>query len=89
MVVLYRPNSEFARGVEEFVRDLQHQEGVDERHLEVLDFDSRDGSATASLYDIMSQPAILVTADDGGYVKHWQGDLPMTREVAGYIFSFS
>jgi hypothetical protein len=88
VVVLYRPNSEFARGVENFVRDLQTQHGLDAQHLQVLDYDSRDGFAMAMLYDIMAQPAILVTNDDGSYVKHWQGDLPSTEEVAGYVFSY-
>jgi len=89
LLVLYRPNSEFARQVEGFVRDLQTMHNIDERHVQVLDFDSREGSATASLYDLMSQPAILVIGDDGGYVKDWQGpDLPLLSEVAGYIIQY-
>jgi len=89
LLVLYRPNSEFARQVEGFVRDLQTIHNVDERHVQVLDFDSREGSATASLYDLMSQPAILVIGDDGGYVKDWQGpDLPLLSEVAGYVIQY-
>ncbi len=89
MLVLYRPNSEYARVVEEFVHDLQTQHNIDEKHLQVLDFDSREGAAMASLYDVITQPAILVIADDGGYVKNWDGtNLPRTEEVAGYIFSF-
>jgi hypothetical protein len=89
VVVLYRPNSEYARQVEEFVRGLQTQHNVDERHLQVLDYDSREGAATASLYDVMSQPSILVIGDDGGYVKSWAGgNLPLMEEVAGYTFSY-
>ena len=89
MVVLYRPNSEFARAVESFVSDLQSQHGMDERKLEVLDYDSRDGYAMASLYDIIEHPAILVIGNDGSYIKHWQGStLPRAEEVAGYSFSF-
>jgi hypothetical protein len=89
VLVLYRPNSEFARRVEEFIHDLQTMHNVDERHLEVLDYDSREGSATASLYDVMSQPGIVVVGDDGAYVKSWQGDdLPLLDEVAGYTISY-
>lgn len=89
VLVLYRPESEFARRVEEFVHDLQAQHELDERHLEVLDYDSREGSATASLYDVMTQPSVLVLNDDGSYVKHWEGsDLPRLEEVTGYTFSF-
>lgn len=89
MLVLYRPNSEFARGVEEFVRDLQSRHTVDEHQLEILDYDSREGAATASLYDVMAQPTILVVGDDGSYVKSWEGSqLPQLDEIAGYTFSY-
>jgi hypothetical protein len=88
VLVLYRPNSEFARSIEEFVHDLQRRHNIDERRLQVLDYDSRDGSALASLYDILVQPAIVVTGDDGGYVKHWQGnELPRLDEVASYAIT--
>jgi hypothetical protein len=89
VLVLYRPNSEYARRVEEFVHDLQQRHNVDERHLQILDYDSREGSSMASLYDIMTQPSIVVIGDDGGYVKSWTGaELPLLDEVAGYTFSF-
>jgi hypothetical protein len=89
VLVLYRPNSEFARQVEEFIHDLQTRHNVDERHLEVLDYDSREGSAMASMYDVMSQPSIVIIADDGGYVKSWEGTaLPLLEEVVGYTVSY-
>lgn len=88
VVVLYRPDSEFARSVEDFLRDLRQVHDVDERHLEVLNYDSREGSTMASLYDVMTQPAVLIVGDDGSYVKHWEGgDLPLEQEVAGYVYS--
>lgn len=89
VLVLYRPNSEFSRSVEEFIHDLQTRHNIDDHHLEVLDYDSREGAATASLYDVMAQPSVVVTADDGAYVKSWQGgDLPLLEEVAGYTISY-
>lgn len=89
VLVLYRPNSEFSRRVEEFVHDLKTRHDLDDRHLELIDIDSREGSATASLYDIMTYPSVLVVGDDGSYVKSWEGDdMPMLDEVAGYTFSF-
>jgi hypothetical protein len=89
VLVLYRPNSEFARRVEEFVHDLREVHNVDERHLEVLDYDSREGAATASMYDVMTQPSIVVTDDAGTYVKSWVGEqLPLLEEVAGYTLSY-
>jgi hypothetical protein len=83
VLVLYRPNSEHGREVEEFIHDFQIRHR-DER-LEVLNIDTRDGSATASLYDVMRYPAILVLQTDGYLQKSWQGDqLPMMDEVASY-----
>lgn len=85
MLVLYRPNSEYARTVETFVHDLQ-QRLTTRAKLEIMNIDSRDGSATASLYDIMQNPAILVLQNDGYLHKSWQGQEvpPLLDEVAGY-----
>jgi hypothetical protein len=83
VLVLYRPNSEHGRLVEEFIHDFQsrHQ---DER-LEIMNIDSRDGAATASLYDVLQYPAILVLQNDGYLQKSWIGDsMPLIDEVAGY-----
>ena len=89
VLVLYRPNSEFARQVEEFVQGLQVRHHIDERHLQILDYDSREGAATASMYDVYSQPVVLIIGDDGTYIKHWEGSaLPMLSEVASYTFDF-
>lgn len=83
VVVLYRPNSEHSRIIEEFVHDFQHRH-QDEK-LESLNVDSREGSATASLYDVMQYPAILVLQNDGYLQKIWQGDeMPLMDEVAAY-----
>ncbi|HVI60967.1 MAG TPA: hypothetical protein VM535_02295 [Candidatus Saccharimonadales bacterium] len=83
VVILYRPNSEHGRLVEDFIHDFQSRHGT--HHLEVLNIDSRDGSATASLYDIMQHPAILVLQDNGYVQKVWMGEtLPLMDEVAAY-----
>lgn len=83
VLVLYRPNSEHGRVVEEFIHDFQRRH-ADER-LEILNIDTRDGSATASLYDVVQYPAILVLQDDGYVQKLWAGDsLPLMDEVASY-----
>jgi hypothetical protein len=83
VLILYRPNSEHGRLVEEFIHDFQARHQSD--HLEVLNIDTRDGSATAALYDVMEYPAILVLQSDGGVQKIWQGGtLPLMDEVAAY-----
>ena len=86
LLILYRPNSEHATEVESFVRDFQHQYDVG-RKLELLSLNTRDGAATASLYDVMMYPAILVLANDGSVLNLWQGKpLPLMDEVAGYTY---
>ena len=54
--------------------------------IETMNVDSREGSATASLYDIMQYPAVLVTQDNGSLHKLWMGPEvpPMLDEVISY-----
>lgn len=89
VLILYRPHSEHATEVEMFVRDFEQQHHLDEGKLELVSVDTRDGSATAALYDIWSFPTIMVVADgDRRLVKLWQGKpLPLMNEVAGYLNS--
>ena len=83
MLVIYRPNSEYGRIVEEFIHDFQQRH--QQERLEVLNIDSRDGSATASLYDIMQHPAILVISNDGSMQQSWVGAaLPRMDDVLAY-----
>ena len=83
ILVLYRPNSEHGRVIEEFIRDYQRRHQAD--HMEALSLDTREGSATATLYDIVQYPAILVMQNDGSVQKVWQGEtLPLMDEVAAY-----
>lgn len=86
IVVLYRPDSEYSRIVETFVHDYKrtHEDGK----MELMNIDSRDGTAMMSLYDIVQQPAILALRDDGSVLNSWQGpDLPLMDEVAAYAYS--
>ncbi|MGH7142285.1 MAG: hypothetical protein ACREF5_02330 [Candidatus Saccharimonadales bacterium] len=86
VLILYRPNSEEARSVESFIRDFQNRHNTGQ--LEVLDVNSRDGYAMATLYDVMSYPAVLALRDDGSILKSWQGEmLPLMDEVAYYTYS--
>lgn len=86
VMVLYRPDSEHGRQVDNFIHDFKdrHEDG----QLEVLNIDSREGSAMASLYDVMQYPAILALRNDGSVLKMWEGgDLPLMDEVAYYTFN--
>ncbi|HET8709119.1 MAG TPA: hypothetical protein VFL85_02455 [Candidatus Saccharimonadales bacterium] len=86
VLIIYRPNSEHGRQVEDFIRDFKerHENG----RLEVLNVDSREGNATATLYDVMQYPAILALRNDGSVLKMWEGgELPLMDEVAYYTFN--
>ena len=86
VLILYRPDSEHARLVEEFIHEYKSREG--DRHLEVLNIDTRDGSAAATLYDVLQYPAILVIQNDGTIQRSWEGDrLPLIDEVVAYARS--
>jgi hypothetical protein len=85
LLILYRPNSEHSTYIEEFAHDFQSRHDIGKK-LELISLNTRDGAATASLYDIMAYPAILVLADDGSVLNAWEGDtLPLMDEVAGYM----
>lgn len=83
VVVLYRPNSDHSRTVEEFVQDFQRMYA--DKRLELVSLDTRDGASTASLYDVMQYPAVLALSNDGQVLQEWEGQmLPRTTEVAYY-----
>lgn len=83
-VVLYRPNSEFARTVEEFVHSFEERSfGV---KAEVMEFDTKEGQAKAALYGVMQHPALLALRDDGELLKTWEGpQMPLMDEVLAYL----
>jgi len=69
--------------VEEYVRDFES------RHLaiklELLSLETREGSATATIYDVVRYPALLVMRDDGTLQNMWEDEsFPRIDEVLGY-----
>ncbi len=85
--VLYRAKSDHARQLEEFLREFERRQA--RQHLEIIDIDTREGTATASLYDILAYPAILALTDDGQLLKSWVGEEvpPLIDELAYYVHS--
>lgn len=81
--MLYRPNSECARAVEEFAREFARR--YPDKKIDLISVDTRDGSATASLYDILKYPAVLALSDDGRVIHEWhEQTLPLLNEVSYY-----
>lgn len=85
IVILYRPNSEFARPVEEFAHDIERQQNV---KPELVSIDTREGALMGETYDITDYPAILATRESGEMLQMWIGPtLPLMNEVAAYANS--
>ncbi|GAC1392471.1 MAG: hypothetical protein NVSMB46_08460 [Candidatus Saccharimonadales bacterium] len=83
LTIIYHPQSEFARSVEEFEHDMKNRTAA---KIELVSLETKEGAAVASLYDIMQYPAILALRDDRQLVKSWQGPiLPLLDEVRGYL----
>ncbi len=82
IIILYRPESEHARRVEEYVADFQRFHPGEE--IEMLNIDSIDGSRTAQLYGVMEHPAVLALANDGVVQQQWEGvdRLPLMNDLA-------
>jgi hypothetical protein len=84
IVVLYRPESEDAREIEEYLADFQrfHPGEV----LDTFNIDSIEGSEIAHLYGIMEHPTILALKDDGQMQQMWTGidKLPLMNDLAYY-----
>lgn len=86
VLVLYKPNSEHGRMVEEYVRDYK-QAGHNGK-IQLINVNTRDGSNTAVLYDVMEYPTILVTRIDGSIIRSWSGStLPLQSDVASYVYA--
>ncbi|MHB1865131.1 MAG: hypothetical protein ACYCPS_03125 [Candidatus Saccharimonadales bacterium] len=84
VLVIYRPNSDHGRLVEEFISNL-NSSGFTGK-VEVVNIDSREGSSAATLYDVTRYPAVLALRDDGMLQHLWQGlDLPLVNEVESYV----
>jgi hypothetical protein len=81
--ILYHPDSEFARSVEEYATIFERERGT---KIDLVSLETVEGAEMAKLYDIVRYPAVLAIADNGQIQKAWQGEmLPIKDEVAGYL----
>lgn len=82
-VIIYHPNSEHARIIEEYVHDFTR---INSKKIDLLSLETREGAAEATMYDIVRYPALMVLDDSGSLHKVWQGEaMPLMNEVAGYL----
>ncbi len=82
VIVLYRPNSEHSRQVDEFVHDFLRVEPS--RSVDIVDVDSPDGVAKCELYDIVEYPSVIALNNAGAMLKSWSGSLPLMDELSYY-----
>ncbi len=81
--IVYKPNSEHARQVTDYLRDFERHTG---RKLDEVDPDTRDGDSLCRVYDIVEYPTIVATDDDGVLQTMWRGlPLPLMDEVSYYV----
>lgn len=85
--MFYRQNFEHTRKVEEYLRDLMRLHDIHEEDIRIINPDTRDGAADASMYDVVSFPGVVVTDANGQFVHSWYGELPLMDELMSYAFS--
>ncbi len=82
VVVVYKPDSEYARAVTDWLRDFERQTG---KKLEEIDPDSRSGASLCRSYDVVEYPTLLALDDNGQLQNMWRGTmLPTISEVSYY-----
>ena len=82
VTIVYKPESEHARTVEEYLRDFSKQTG---RELDTLNPDTQEGADICRVYDIVEYPTIVAVSDEGQLQNSWRGlPLPTISEVSYY-----
>lgn len=82
VLVAYRTESDHARNVVDFLRDLKRQTGYE---LEEVNPDTREGAEICRVYDIVEYPTIIAISADGAQQAMWRGlPLPTISEVGYY-----
>lgn len=83
VVALYRPRSDHARTVEDFAKDFERTNRNSK--VELISVDTRDGAATASLYDVVRYPTFLALQNDGQLLKDWPvPPMPRVSDISYY-----
>lgn len=84
VLIFYRPNSEHARKVEEFMHDFGRL--YPDAPITTLDVDSVNGIQQAEIYDVVQYPTLLALSNDGTTLQRWDsGLMPLMNELAYYI----
>lgn len=82
-IVVYKEETDYARQVDDFLRDFTRQTG---HELETINPDTPDGASFCRAYDIVEYPSIVAISDNGAMQQMWRGmPLPTISEVSYYV----
>lgn len=82
VVVVYKPESDHAREVTDFLRDFNKRTG---KQIEEIDPERRFNEGFLQAYDIVEYPTMIALSDDGRVLNTWRGrPLPQIDEVSYY-----
>lgn len=83
VVVVYKPNSDHARAVTDWLRDFNRQTG---KTVSEIDPDTKEGAELCRNYDIVEYPTIVAFDSSGALQNMWRGRmLPTISEVSYYF----
>lgn len=86
IVILYHPQSEHGRIIEEYLHEFTARNP--EVTFDALSVDTREGANIATLYGVMQYTSMLALRDDGSVAKSWEGlPLPLMNEVAYFTIA--
>jgi len=81
-VVVYKEQTDYARMVDEYLRDFERQTG---HKIETMDPDTREGTMFCRTYDIVEYPSIVALDDNGQLQNIWRGtSFPTINELSYY-----
>ncbi len=82
-VIVYKPISEHARTVEEYMHDFYRRTA---RNIDTIDPETKHGIAFCQMYDVVEYPTVIATGEDGQMLNMWRGlPLPTIDEVSYYV----
>ena len=82
VMVVYKTESDYARRVIDFMRDIKHQTGYE---MEEINPDTREGTNICRNYSIVEYPTIVAVNHEGVLQNMWRGlPLPTISEVGYY-----
>ncbi|MEI6750997.1 MAG: hypothetical protein WCK69_00390 [Candidatus Saccharibacteria bacterium] len=84
LVIVYHPLSDHATIAETYVKDFARRT---QKNIKLLSLETKEGAEMATLYDVVSYPAILSLREDNQLLKLWQGlPFPVMDELMAYSY---